>query len=78
MYTFGNNQMINCTYVFIQTLLFFFCQQKVDLGAVMQKALIENKVEFVQLFLDSGVKLSKFLTVGRLEDLYQGVSLCCT
>lgn len=40
----------------------------------MQKALIENKVEFVQLILDSGVKLNKFLTVGRLEDLYQGVS----
>ena len=40
----------------------------------MQKALIENKVEFVQLFLDSGVKLNKFLTVGRLEDIYQGVS----
>ena len=52
----------------------FFCCQKVDLGSVMQKALIENKVEFVQLFLDSGVKLNKFLTVGRLEDLYQGVS----
>ena len=49
--------------------------QKVDLGSVMQKALIENKVEFVQLFLDSGVKLSKFLTIGRLEDLYRGVSL---
>ena len=39
----------------------------------MQTALIENKVDFVQLFLDSGLKLAKFLTVGRLEDLYQGV-----
>jgi hypothetical protein len=42
----------------------------------MQKALIENKVEFVQLFLDSGLKLQKFLNVGRLEDLYQSVSTC--
>lgn len=50
-----------------------YAEQKVDLGAVMQKALIEDKVEFVQLFLDSGVKLNKFLTVGQLEDLYQGV-----
>lgn len=40
----------------------------------MQKALIENKPDFVQLFLDSGVKFDNYLTVGRLEDLYKGVS----
>ena len=44
-----------------------------DLERAMQTALVENKVDFVQLFIDSGVKLKSFLTVGRLEDLYQEV-----
>ena len=44
-----------------------------DLESTMQKALVENTVDFVQLFIDSGVKLKSLLTVGRLEDLYQKV-----
>ena len=44
-----------------------------DLESAMQKALVENKVDFVQLFIDGEVKLKSLLTVGRLEDLYQEV-----
>ena len=37
-------------------------------------ALVHDKVDFVQLFLDSGVELKKFLTCKRLRDLYDDVS----
>ena len=36
----------------------------------MFRALIENRVEFVKLLLEYGVSMGKFLTLKRLEDLY--------
>jgi hypothetical protein len=36
----------------------------------MFRALIENRVEFVKLLLEHGVSMDKFLTLKRLEDLY--------
>ncbi len=41
----------------------------------MATALVQDRVDFVQLFLDSGVDLKKFLCVRRLRDLYDDVSL---
>lgn len=43
---------------------------KGSLEAALFRALIENKVEFVKLLLEQGVSMSKFLTLKRLEDLY--------
>eukprot|EP00057_Strongylocentrotus_purpuratus_P026830 XP_011681304.1 PREDICTED: transient receptor potential cation channel subfamily M member 3 [Strongylocentrotus purpuratus] len=40
------------------------------LDQVMMDALTNNKVEFVKLLKDNGVNMHKFLTVARLEDLY--------
>ncbi|XP_074649507.1 transient receptor potential cation channel subfamily M member-like 2 isoform X2 [Tubulanus polymorphus] len=39
----------------------------------MSAAIVQNNVEFVQLFLDVGIELKRFLTVQRLKDLYSQV-----
>ena len=50
-----------------------FAAQKLDLDEAMFTALIQDKDEFVNLFIDSGLNLRKFLTVQRLYDLYKDV-----
>ncbi|XP_072038624.1 transient receptor potential cation channel subfamily M member 3-like isoform X2 [Amphiura filiformis] len=40
------------------------------LEQVMMDALMNNRVDFVQLLKDNGVNMNKFLTVARLEELY--------
>jgi hypothetical protein len=40
------------------------------LGNLMEMALLENKSDFVSLFLDNDIQLGKFLTVKRLKNLY--------
>ena len=40
------------------------------LDAAMFRALVENRVAFVDLLLEQGVVISKFLTMKRMEDLY--------
>lgn len=37
----------------------------------MLEALLNDRVEFVQLFLDNGVQLKTFVTLERLNELYQ-------
>jgi hypothetical protein len=36
----------------------------------MMDALINDRVQFVQLLLENGVNIRKFLTIPRLEELY--------
>ncbi|XP_056872165.1 transient receptor potential cation channel subfamily M member 5 isoform X2 [Takifugu flavidus] len=45
-----------------------------DLEEVMMDALINDKPDFVRLFVDNGVNLGEFLTYGRLQKLYWSVS----
>ncbi|KAG8001204.1 Transient receptor potential cation channel subfamily M member 5 [Nibea albiflora] len=45
-----------------------------DLEEVMMDALINDKPDFVRLFVDSGVNFCEFLTYGRLQELYWSVS----
>ena len=40
-----------------------------------QEALESDRVDFVRLLLDNGVDMNKFLTIARLEQLYNSVSL---
>ena len=40
----------------------------------MMDALKNNRVEFVNLLLENGVSMSRFLTTERLEVLYKAVS----
>ena len=41
----------------------------------MMDALINNRVEFVNLLLEHGVSMSRFLTTTRLEGLYKAVGV---
>ncbi|KAI7814824.1 putative transient receptor potential cation channel subfamily M member 5 [Triplophysa rosa] len=45
-----------------------------DLEDVMMEALMNDKPDFVRLFVDNGVNMNKFLTYGRLQELYCSVS----
>nr|XP_057944966.1 transient receptor potential cation channel subfamily M member 5 isoform X1 [Doryrhamphus excisus] len=45
-----------------------------NLQEVMMDALINDKPDFVRLFVDNGVNLGEFLTYGRLQELYWSVS----
>ncbi len=40
----------------------------------MLEALENDRVDFVRLLLDHGVNMNKFLTISRLEHLYNSVS----
>ncbi|NXI48431.1 TRPM5 protein, partial [Galbula dea] len=48
-----------------------------DLEEVMMDALVNDKPEFVKLFLDNGVNISEFLTYSRLQRLYCSISQKC-
>ena len=37
---------------------------------LMEMALLENKVDFVSLFMDNGIQLRNFLSIKRLLSLY--------
>lgn len=39
----------------------------------MMEALINDRVDFVRLLLENGVNMQRFLTIGRLEELYNTV-----
>lgn len=41
----------------------------------MKEALIQNRVDFVRILLEKGVNMKEFLTIQRLEDLYNTVNL---
>ncbi|XP_006893434.1 PREDICTED: transient receptor potential cation channel subfamily M member 5 [Elephantulus edwardii] len=45
-----------------------------DLEEVMMDALVNDKPEFVRLFVDNGADVADFLTYGRLQQLYRAVS----
>ncbi|RDD39507.1 Transient receptor potential cation channel subfamily M member 2 [Trichoplax sp. H2] len=51
-----------------------FCGKKwksKDLETAMMTALVDNRVDFVKLFIGHGLDLNEFLTKKRLEELYQ-------
>ena len=44
----------------------------------MENALINNRVEFVDLLLEKGVSMRKFLTTDRLNNLFEAVTVSTT
>lgn len=40
------------------------------LEEAMMEALVKNRVDFVKLLLETGVQMAKFLSISRLEELY--------
>ena len=49
--------------------------QEGGLEQAMMDALISDRVDFVKLLLENGVSMHTFLTIDRLEELYNTVSL---
>jgi len=43
----------------------------------MMDALVSDRVEFVKLLLENGVNMQKWLTIDRLEELYNSVIVIC-
>ncbi|NXF86652.1 TRPM5 protein, partial [Eubucco bourcierii] len=48
-----------------------------DLEEVMMDALVNDKPEFVKLFVDNGANIAEFLTYSRLQRLYCSISHKC-
>jgi len=46
-----------------------------DLEDIMMTALTTDKVEFCRLLLENGIYMQKFLTIQRLEELYNTVRI---
>lgn len=45
-----------------------------SLEQAMMDALIGDRVDFVKLLMENGVSMHKFLTISRLEELYNAVN----
>jgi hypothetical protein len=52
----------------------FRIQEEDVLNRILFDALVQDKHEFAFLIIDSGIDLGRFLTIGRLRDLYEAVS----
>ena len=50
------------------------CFQTGELDDVMYQAIMKNRVDFVQMFLENGVSPKDFLSTHRLLQLYNNVS----
>ena len=64
-------------HVTLHTANCFLAGQEWPSGALeqaTQEALESDRVDFVRLLLDNGVDMNKFLTIARLEQLYNSVS----
>lgn len=55
--------------------VFAFCFQAGSLEQALLDALLMDRVTFVKLLIDNGMTMSRFLTVGRLEELYNTVRI---
>ena len=53
-------------------------QQMETLEDKMEDALINNRVEFVDLLLEKGVSMRTFLTTDRLNNLFKAVTVSTT
>ena len=52
--------------------------QEGALDQAMMDALVNDRVDFVKLLLENGVSMQKWLTISRLEELYNIVSMTVT
>ena len=54
------------------SLLLIGCQEGA-LDQAMMESLVTDRVDFVKLLLENGVNMQKWLTIDRLEELYNAV-----
>lgn len=52
----------------------FMCGQVGSLEQSMLDALVLDRVDFVKLLIENGVSMHRFLTLSRLEELYNTVT----
>jgi len=64
--------MILCN---LEIVFVFLSLQDMKLNDAMMTALIQNRTDFVRLFMDNGVELKDFLDIKNLWNLYANVSL---
>ena len=50
--------------------------QNISMYDAMFTALVQDRVDFVQLFMENGVSMKKFLSIETLWNLYANVSDC--
>jgi len=50
--------------------------QALPLYDAMFTALVQDRVDFIQLFLENGVSLKNFLSIATLWNLYANVGVC--
>lgn len=55
---------------------FFIFLQVSSLEQAMLDALVMDRVDFVKLLIENGVSMHRFLTINRLEELYNIVISC--
>lgn len=58
----------------LQALPHYYLLQVGSLEQAMLDALVMDRVAFVKLLIENGVSMHKFLTIPRLEELYNTVS----
>lgn len=58
----------------LEQIMLFCCLQTVALANPMLTALLDDKAEFVELFLQNGLSMREFLSPQILCQLYAGVS----
>lgn len=59
----------------IISLIYFYLLKAGALEQAMLDALVMDRVDFVKLLIEYGVNLHRFLTIPRLEELYNTVSI---
>ena len=62
----------------MELLKLYFCITLIQEGSLdqaMMDALVNDRVDFVKLLLENGVSMQKWLTIPRLEELYNIVSI---
>lgn len=55
--------------------IYFYPLKAGSLEQAMLDALVMDRVDFVKLLIEYGVNLHRFLTIPRLEELYNTVSI---
>lgn len=67
--------LISLTSIVFIPLPYLYLLKPGVLEQAMLDALVMDRVDFVKLLIENGVNLHRFLTIPRLEDLYNTVSM---
>ena len=62
-------------FIDLMILSYTYVFQEGSLDQAMMDAIINDQVKFVKLLIENGVKMYEWLTIDRLEELYNLVSL---